>query len=532
MTTAAIYARFSSEKQSEASIDDQVRLCEARAAILGIPVTIRRSDSGVSGSTPVRMRPGGRALLADAMAGRIDVLLVESLDRISRDQVDMESTIRSLEHRQVRIVSVSDGYDSQAGGRKVLRTIRGLGAEMYLDDLRDKTHRGLTGRVLAGYSAGGRSYGYRSEHDGHGHRLVVDAEQAQWVRWIFARFALDGWSTQRIAHSLNEQRVPAPRSGSWVASCIYGTAAAGTGLLNNQLYIGRMIWNRRQWIKDPDTGARKKFDRPESEWQVRELPELRIVDDALWQATRARMDRPRRAGGWGGKGAVPRTLFGGLLRCGKCGGALVATSAHYYSCAARKDRGTAVCTGVSAPREATDRRLLGLVRDDLLSPAAMAQLQREIAEQLSSTAAARRQARRARAGRLDELRREIDNLVRAVAAAGDVPALVQRLRAADAERAALEADDDTAPGAADVTVAQVLTVYRELLMDLERTIDLDRERARQLLTQIIGRVSIVREDRHVWADVEVREPARLLVAGSTLGAVAGTGFSTRRMCIR
>ena len=292
--TAAIYARFSTDKQSEASTADQFRVCDGRAAADGIVITVRHGDNGVSGSIPVAQRPDGRALLADALAGRITALLVESLDRISRDQVELERTVRRLEHRGIRIIGVSDGYDSTAGGRKALRSMRGLIGEIYPDDLRAKTHRGFAGKATAGYSAGGRSYGYRSEHDGRGYRLTIEQIGAEWVRWIFQRY-VDGWSVHRIAHELNTQRVPAPRSGTWAASCIYGSARQGAGLLNNELYIGRMIWTRRQRVKDPDTGRRQKLERPRSEWQVHEAPELRIVGDELWQAARA--DGDAAAGG-------------------------------------------------------------------------------------------------------------------------------------------------------------------------------------------------------------------------------------------
>ena len=74
------------------------------------------------------------------------------------------------------------------------------------------------------------------------------------------------------------------------------------------------------WIKNPDTGRRERFIRPEGEWQSVARPELRILDDEPWQAVRERMASPRRAGGRKGRGGVPTTLLGGVLRCGQCGG--------------------------------------------------------------------------------------------------------------------------------------------------------------------------------------------------------------------
>jgi len=126
---AAIYARFSTDQQSAASIDDQARICRQRANALGLTVVGVHSDCAVSGATPVDRRPGASACVAEGLAGRFGVLLVESLDRLSRNLVEQETVIRRLEHRGIRIVGVSDGYDSNSGaGRKLLRAFGGSSA--------------------------------------------------------------------------------------------------------------------------------------------------------------------------------------------------------------------------------------------------------------------------------------------------------------------------------------------------------------------------------------------------------------------
>jgi len=58
--------------------------------------------------------------------------------------------------------------------------------------------------------------------------------------------------------------------------------------VNNELYIGRLIWNHLRYIKDPSTGKRVSRLNPESEWIIKDVPELRIVDDALWHSVRER----------------------------------------------------------------------------------------------------------------------------------------------------------------------------------------------------------------------------------------------------
>jgi len=104
---------------------------------------------------------------------------------------------------------------------------------------------------------------YRSEPtaDGRGRQLVIDPDQARVVRRIFENYA-EGSSARGIAHRLNAEGVPSPRGGTWAVSAFVGDRERGAGLLYSEIYIGRLIWNRRQWLKDPETGKRRYVDRP------------------------------------------------------------------------------------------------------------------------------------------------------------------------------------------------------------------------------------------------------------------------------
>lgn len=524
---AAIYARYSTERQSETSLADQFRLGRERAATLGLTVIAEHGDDAVSGSTPVAARPGGKALLADALAGRFDVLLIEGIDRLSREIGEAERIVKRLEHRGLRIVGLADGYDSQAPGRKVMRIARGLVNELYLDDLRAKTHRGLTGQVLRGLHAGGLSYGYRSVPVDGGHALEVDAAQADVVRRIFDAYA-GGASCQAIAHALNRERVPAPRGGTWAVSGLYGSPRKGSGLLNNELYLGRYVWNRSQWLKDPDTGRRVRIDRPRHEWRIDERPALRIVSDEQWTAVRARMQAPAwRATKPGGQ---PRTLFGGLLRCAGCGGAVVAVDRYTYGCAAHKDRGT--CAGVRVARRAADARLVAAVRDELQDAEAIAHVRGQVRALLAGAERDAARLARERETRGRELEREIAHLVDAVASVGVSPAIAGRLRAAEAELAGLR---DL--GGAVVTREsdrfadrEIDAAYRRLLMRLQNALQGDVTRARSLLADVLGPVRIERLGEEIWAEASI-DAARLLVAaggGSKMAVVAGGRFCNRK----
>lgn len=132
---AAIYARYSSEKQRDTSIDDQNRKCEQHAERERWDVVARFEDRGMSGTK--RDRPGYQAMLAGAKARDFDVLLLDDQSRLSRDGVESETAFRRMEYWGVRIICLTDGYDSNAPrqARKIQRATKSLMNEMYLDDL-------------------------------------------------------------------------------------------------------------------------------------------------------------------------------------------------------------------------------------------------------------------------------------------------------------------------------------------------------------------------------------------------------------
>jgi site-specific DNA recombinase len=150
---AALYARVSSDLQSAASIDDQLRVCAEWAANQGLSVTGSYTDQGISGASLIR--PGIQKLLQDAAAGKCTVILTESLDRLSRDQEDIAHIYKRMRFLGVKIVTLSEGEVNE-----LHIGLKGTMGALYLKDLADKTRRGLRGRIEAGKSAGGNSYGY------------------------------------------------------------------------------------------------------------------------------------------------------------------------------------------------------------------------------------------------------------------------------------------------------------------------------------------------------------------------------------
>jgi hypothetical protein len=227
----------------------------------------------------------------------------------------------------IKIVRLAEGEISE-----LHVGLKGTMNALFLKDLALKTHRGLEGRVRQGRSAGGRVYGYAvvREADARGEpirggRAINEAEAAV-VRRIFQAFAV-GRSPAAIARALNAQDVAGPDGRPWQGGAITGHSRRRNGILRNELYIGRRVWNRQHFVKDPVSGKRIPRVNLEAAWIVEPAPELRIVEDALWQAVAARLEETERSPRvrklrasrfW--ERRRPGHLLTGLVRCGRCGG--------------------------------------------------------------------------------------------------------------------------------------------------------------------------------------------------------------------
>jgi len=104
----AVYARYSSDLQREASIADQFRMCRLRAEKEGWQVVEEYSDHSISGSSMIQ-RPGLQALVMDSVRGRFDMVLAEALDRVSRDQEDIAGIYKRMRYADVKMFTLSEG---------------------------------------------------------------------------------------------------------------------------------------------------------------------------------------------------------------------------------------------------------------------------------------------------------------------------------------------------------------------------------------------------------------------------------------
>jgi DNA invertase Pin-like site-specific DNA recombinase len=219
----AIYARYSSDNQRDASISDQLRICREFAVRQGWTVVQEFTDHAVSGAT--LLRSGFQALMRDALNRRFDVVLAESLDRFSRDQEDTAGLFKRLTFAGVNIVTLAEGDITH-----LHIGFKGTMNALFLKDLADKTHRGLRGRVEGGKSAGGLCYGYRVVKSLSGGAVTtgdreIEPAEAAIVERIFREF-VSGVAPKAIARRLNRDGIAGPFGGRGVPVRFTGTRHA------------------------------------------------------------------------------------------------------------------------------------------------------------------------------------------------------------------------------------------------------------------------------------------------------------------
>ncbi|MDC3309411.1 recombinase family protein [bacterium] len=366
-----IYARYSTDMQREASIEDQARVCERLIKDCDWQTYRVYSDQGISGST--HLRPGYQNLLEDARNGRFEIVVAESLDRISHDQEHIAGFHKIMQFLGIRVFTVSEGLISE-----LHIGLKGTMSAPFLKDLADKTRRGLEGRVRQGRSGDGKSYGYRVvKGDERGAREIIP-EQAETVQRIFSEFAA-GMSPNQIAHGLNNDQIPGPSGQLWRDTTIRGHIKRGTGILNNELYIGRLVWNRQRYVKNPVTGKRVSRRNSVDNEIVHAVPHLRIINDTLWQSVKARQKaiwkvtdadiKPDKTPPYWSQRRAAHILSERSF-CSQCGGSIVSVEKDYLACSnARKLK--SCLQNRSIRRPALDAVVIDLLKNRLMQSSAV-----------------------------------------------------------------------------------------------------------------------------------------------------------------
>ena len=537
---AAIYARYSSDLQRPASIEDQIRRCRAEIERRGWEEATLFSDRETPG-TVSRGRKGYQALQEGVRHKRFDVVVVDEISRLTRDPEELAGLRKRLRFSGVELVAPGDGLDTVAAPAAAapIMLVKSLVNEAELEANAHRSRRGLEGRVLAGYHAGGAPYGYRTrpvhmDKPGDpvgtgpvvGYEYLIHDGEASVIRRIFQMYA-DRLSTRQIAAALNAEGIPPPgarwrnRKGvarrTWSHGAIAGSRAKGLGVLNNEKYVGRLIWNRSTWPRDPEQdGKQVRRELPPHQWVIQEVPDLRIVPQELWDSVKARQRQRSRAGMRGG--SVPRVprLLSGLLTCGRCGGRYVLRGSRTYSCATRQNRGDVVC-GCRATVNAAEaeQAILDLLEPLFCDPTVLAKLEAAVRKRLA-TVRRQRSERKSVEGQLraelGEVEAQISRLVQWIAKGKLVEDLEAQMMAAEARRDHLRQELARVRAAEPPTGIDVLpTAVRKIVSDLRAMLEAGRvEDLKRILSRLVTSIEVHEDPR----PGRKRPGAKLLVRGS------------------
>lgn len=519
ITKCAIYARYSSNNQREASIEDQIRKCREATAAKGWEVSEDHIyyDKAQSG-TRVASRDGFREMMKRAISSDcpFQKILVDDTSRIARNTKEALDIFSLLSFYGVHVFYVSQGIDTSDETAEEMITINGLIDSLYIRNLAKETHRGIEGQVIKGYSGGGRRYGYRSEPiysgmvdiygnpEAEGYVLRINPDEADTTVRIFKLFGEEGYSAKKIANLLNreirETGSPHPPRGTyWCSSTILGSKKAFRGILNNEIYIGKYYWNRSKCKRNPENGKKKTIAKDSNRWLVIQKPELRIVTDELWEKAKKRQRQLINISSgkyMKAKSAYSVNLITGLASCGCCGGNIVVVSGGKfakYGCSNNWNKGESVCGNNAKVRKAELHesviRALALTLDDERTMEYLAQRTFEIVKERQNQDNQRWRGD-ALEDQLKKVNKEIENFIKAIKAGIISDTVRSKLLSAEKKRRELERllqDSQKTPVIEpEIPIAHI----RQYAADLSGTLNLHPLLGRTFLSKIVDKMVI------------------------------------------
>ncbi len=510
---AAIYARKSTDQNGVAdegrSVTRQIEHAKVYAQRKGWVVADEHIyvDDGISGAEFAN-RPGFLRLM-NALKPRpgFQVLVMSEESRLGREAIETAYALKQLVTAGVRVFFYLEDRERTLNSpiEKAMLSLQTMADEMEREKARQRTYDAMQRKARVGHVTGGRCFGYDNVEirDETGRRVRVERRindtEAAVVRQIFERSAR-GEGIVTVAKQLNAAGEGAPRAQqgrpcAWCSSSV-------REILHRELYHGVIVWNRTR--KRNPWGQSRRSTKPTEEWIRVDAPELRIVDEPLWQAVQARLETARQSylrgtNGqlWGrpAEGFESKYLLTGLIRCAVCGGSVYVKSrshgrrrAFFYGCTSYHLRGRAVCAnGIEVAMEPTNRLVLDAFESDILRPEHVERVIRGVVARLRPSVEDRESRRAALRAELIMVERELERLTAAITAGGELAPLVTALKARETRRQMLKRELASLGAVDDVDVHQLETEARRRLTEWRDLLQLDVvPKSRQMLKKLLA----------------------------------------------
>lgn len=446
MSTAAIYARYSSDNQRDESIDAQVRAIREYCQDKDIQIVRIYTDEARSATTD--NRPGFLQMVHDSALGQFELVIVHKLDRFSRDRYDFAFYKRELKKNGVQLVSVLENLDDSPESIILESVLQGM-AEYYSVNLAREAMKGMRETALQCKHTGGKPpLGYQVTKE---KTYAINEDQAEAVRLIFNMYS-NGHGYGRIIDELNSRGHRTQNGNHFGKNSIHE-------ILRNEKYRGVYIFNRS--ASKSDNGKRNHHaSKPQEEMIRIEGGMPRIVDDVTWERVQKRMAGNKR----GAASAKETYLLAGLVFCGKCGSAMTGhrrpggTKGLYisYECSTRKR--TKQCDMKSVAKHVVEGVVIKYLEAQLFSPAGVDLVTEKIIAYASQQNQSATKEIRALEAQLQGVRTEINNLVDAIAQGMFHQSMKSRMDHLEARQADLLIriqDAKQRSGSLNLSVAQV-----------------------------------------------------------------------------
>lgn len=290
------------------------------------------ADYGISG-TDIRKREAFQRMMADAEAGKIDLILTKAIQRFARNTVDLLQAVRHLKEIGVEVWFEKENIRTFSGDGELMLTILASFAQEESRSISQNIKWHIKKRFEKGIPNGRfRIYGYRWKGD----KLVVVPEEAAIVRRIFQNF-LDGKSRLETEREFAAEGIRTRNGCRWEDSNI-------RNVLQNIHYTGNMLL-QKEFIADPITKHKKKNRGELPRYYVEDTHEA-IIDKATFDYVQQEMARRKELGPLANK-SLNTTCFTGKIKCGVCGRSYVHDTNHKerggkdgYACMSKKISGT------------------------------------------------------------------------------------------------------------------------------------------------------------------------------------------------
>lgn len=332
----AAYCRVSTDKSDQLnSLETQKEFFLEYTKRTGDNLIKLYADEGISG-TKIKNRKEFQRMLADAEKGLFDMVVVKDISRFARNTVDLLQSVRKLKSLGIETQFLTANMTSMGNSEFVLTIFGALAQEESANTSKRikfgkkmNAEKGRVPNIVFGYDKTIGDY----------FNLSINENEAMAIRQIFQWYTEEGYGGSKIANMLNERGIKTKRGNNWSQNSV-------CRILTNEIYTGKII-NGKEEIADFLTGQRKEKD--ESEWFVTIRPELRIIEDEVFDKAQDILKGRHDSFKITHERQSNKYLFSTLIKCKECGWSFRRTVRQYkntyvrWVCSGHNGKGADSC---------------------------------------------------------------------------------------------------------------------------------------------------------------------------------------------